>query len=236
MKILSLFILAFLQIPCFAKDYQKPSEPKIDWITKVENYFNTELNSVQSDFKQTNSRGEVSTGKIFLKRKKGLMKLYYNDPNPNVAIVRDYKLTHFDRDLKEKTVVSVYSSPLAFFLEKKIDLKKNVKVTALIEFPNSVAITLKKQGDEDEGTIALVFTKKPFQLKGWVISENNNYGRQTQLALENAQFNAAFSDKEFDSFSLAANTKRSLYFPSSPSDITVASRSFSNQRLSHITN
>ncbi|MBO6055521.1 MAG: outer membrane lipoprotein carrier protein LolA [Alphaproteobacteria bacterium] len=203
MKILNLLIFVFLNFACCAKDYQKPSttEQKIDWIEKIENYFNKELDSVKSDFKQTDSRGEVSTGKIFLKRKKGLMKLYYDDPNPNVAIVRDYKLTHFNRDLKEKTVVSVYSSPLAFFLEKKIDLKKNVKVTALNEFPNSVAITLKKQGDEDEGAIALVFAKKPFQLKGWVISENNNYGRQTQLALENAQFNAAFSDKEFDSFS-----------------------------------
>ena len=203
MKILNLLIFVFLNFACCAKDYQKTSttEQKIDWIEKIENYFNKELDSVKSDFKQTDSRGEVSTGKIFLKRKKGLMKLYYDDPNPNVAIVRDYKLTHFNRDLKEKTVVSVYSSPLAFFLEKKIDLKKNVKVTALNEFPNSVAITLKKRGDEDEGAIALVFAKKPFQLKGWVISENNNYGRQTQLALENAQFNAAFSDKEFDSFS-----------------------------------
>ena len=203
MKILNLLIiLVFLNFACCAEDYQKPQESKTDWIEKIENYFNTELDSVQSDFTQVGSRGNVSTGKIFFKRKKGLMKLYYNDPNPNVAIVKDYKLTHFDRDLKEKTIISVYSSPLAFFLEKKVDLKNNAKVSALDESLNSVTVTLKKNGDEDEGAITLIFSKKPFQLKGWVILENNNYGRQTQIILKNAQFNAKFDDKEFDRFSL----------------------------------
>ena len=208
MKILNLLILMFLNFACCAENYQKPQESKTDWIEKVENYFNTELDSVQSDFTQVGSRGNVSTGKIFFKRKKGLMKLYYNDPNPNVAIVKDYKLTHFDRDLKEKTIISVYSSPLAFFLEKKIDLKENIKIVSLDESSDSVTVTLKKKGDEDEGAITLLFSKNPLRLKGWVIMENNNYGRKTQIVLENAQFNAAFSDKEFDKFFLIDSDKK----------------------------
>lgn len=201
MKFLNLLVLVFLNFVCFAKDQQELSDKKIDWIKKIENYFNRELDSVQSDFTQVGSRGNVSTGKIFLKRKKGLMKLYYDAPNPNVAIVKDYKLTHFDRDLKEKTIVSVYSSPLAFFLEKKVDLKNNAKVTALNESSDLIQVTLKKTGEENEGAISLIFSKRPFQLKGWVISGNNNYGRQTQIVLKNAQFNAKFDDKEFDRFS-----------------------------------
>lgn len=207
MKILNLLVFAFLNFICCAKDYQKPTDLKIDWVEKIENYFNTELDSVKSDFIQISSRGSVSMGKIFLKRKKGLMKLYYNDPNPNVAIVKDYKLTHFDRELKEKTIISVYSSPLAFFLEKKIDLKRNVKVISQEESPNSIAITLKKREDENEGAITLVFSKKPFKLKGWIILENDKYGRQTKIILKDAQFNAPFSDKEFDSFSQMVSIK-----------------------------
>ena len=205
MKILNLLILVFLNFVCCAKGYQKPTATgqKIDWIAKIEDYFNSKLtSSVQSDFTQIGSRGGISTGKIFLQRKEGLMKLYYNDPNPNVIIVKDYKLTHFDRDLKEKTVITVYSSPLAFFLEKKVDLKKNVKVVSQDESSDSVTITLKKNGDEDEGAITLLFSKDPFRLRGWVILENNNYGRQTQIILENTQFKAEFDDKEFDRFSL----------------------------------
>lgn len=204
MKILNLLILMFLNFMCSAENLQKHPEQKTDWISKIENYFNEELDSVKSDFTQIGSRGNISTGKIFLKRKKGLMKLYYNDPNPNVALIKDYKLTHFDRDLKEKTIISVYSSPLAFFLEKKVNLQKNVKVLSQNESPNSVQIKLKKKGSENEGTITLVFSKNPFQLKGWVILENDNYGRQTQIILENAQFNASISDKEFEKFSLTS--------------------------------
>ena len=66
----------FLNFACCAKDYQKLAEQKIDWVGKIENYFNSELNSVQSDFTQIGSRGNISTGKIFLKRKKGLMKIF----------------------------------------------------------------------------------------------------------------------------------------------------------------
>ncbi len=201
MKILNLLVFAFFSLTCCAKNYQKPNEPKIDWILKIESYFNSELDSVKSDFIQIGSRGSISTGKIFLKRKKGLMKLYYNDPNPNVAIVKDYKLTHFDRELKEKTIISVYSSPLAFFLEKKIDLKQNVKVISQDESKDYVQITLMKNEAENEGAVTLVFSKKPFQLKGWIILESDNYGRQTKIVLKNAQFNIPFSDKEFDSFS-----------------------------------
>ena len=225
MRFLGFLFFLFLNFACYARDYQKPARseidqitnvenysnakdsPKstkseIDWITNAENYFNNELISVISEFTQVGSHGSISTGKIFLKRKKGLMKIYYDDPNPNIVIVKDYKLTHFDRDLKEKTVISVYSSPLAFFFEKKVDLKKNVKVVSQEESPNFVTLTLKKREDENEGAITLVFSKKPFQLQGWIILENNNYGRQTQIALKNAKFNAAFSDKEFDKFSL----------------------------------
>ena len=201
MKILNLLVFAFLNFICCAKNYQKPIDLKIDWVKKIENYFNTELDSVKSDFVQIGNRGSVSTGKIFLKRKKGLMRLYYNDPNPNVVIVKDYKLTHFDRELKEKTIISVYSSPLAFFLEKKIDLQQNVKVISQNESRNSVQITLMKNKSENEGAVTLVFSKKPFQLKGWIILENSNYSKQTKIVLKNAQFNVPFSDKEFDSFS-----------------------------------
>ncbi len=205
MKILNLVIIILLNFMCYAKNYQNPNEQKINWIEKIEDYFNKELDSVKSDFIQIGSRGSISTGKIFLKRKKRLMKLYYNDPNPNVAIIKDYKLTHFERELKEKTIISVYSSPLSFFLEKKIDLQENVKIISQDESPNFIAITFKKKGDEDVGAITLVFSKKPFQLKGWTILENDNYGRQTRIILKNTQFNARFSDKEFDSFSSTIN-------------------------------
>ncbi len=201
MKIFYLLFFAFLSVACFAENHQIQNNAKFNLIEQVENYFNDRLDTVKSNFKQIDSRGFTSTGKIFFKRKKGLMKLYYNDPNPNVAIVKNYKLTHFNRDLKEKTIISVYSSPLAFFLEKKIDLKQNVKIVSMDESQNSIEITFKKKGDEDEGAVTLMFSKKPFQLLGWIISENNKYGRQTHLSLENPDFNSSFPDEEFESFS-----------------------------------
>ncbi len=193
MRIFSLLVLILINSCCFAST---------DWVAKIESYFNNELDSVVSDFEQIDSYGRISTGKIFLKRKKGLMKLYYNDPNPNVAIVKDYKLTHYNRELKEKSVVTVYSSPLAFFLERKIDLEENLEVISQKEDDEYVQVVFCRKGDKDKGSVALFFTKKPFQLKGWIIIENKEYGRRTQLALSNSKFDEQFSEEIFDNYSL----------------------------------
>lgn len=194
MKIFNFLILIFLNFSCFSK---------VNWIGEVEKYFNEELDSVVSDFEQIDSSGNLSTGKIFLNRKKRLMKLYYDDPNPNVAIVKGYDLVYYNRDLKEKTAVTVYSSPFAFFLEREIDLKENLKVISQKEDEEYVQIAFCRKGDEDKGSIVLFFTKEPFQLKGWIILENNDYGKKTHLILKNSEFNKSFSEKIFDTYSLS---------------------------------
>lgn len=172
-----------------------------DWVENIENYFNTQLNFFESDFLQEDSKGNLSSGKMFLKRKKGLMKLKYNDPNPNVIIVKDKKLTHFNRELKEKTQVSIYSSPLFFLLDKKLDLKKNLKILSLKENKNAVAVTFCKN-DDTEGAIKIIFSKNPFQIQCWVIeNKNSEFSRCTKIFLENPKFSASYSEKEFETFS-----------------------------------
>lgn len=173
------------------------------WISAMKNFLQSDLNFFQSDFEQKDSSGNISKGKLYLMANKGQMKLKYLPPNPNVITVKDFKMTHYDRELKEKTVISIYSSPFAFLLDKNLDFDKNVKVLSVEERDNIVGIKLCKNDDEIEGAIVLVFSKKPFKLLRWVVLErkDDDYCRKTVITLENPNYKARFSNKEFKSFS-----------------------------------
>lgn len=171
------------------------------WLKKIETYFK-ENDNCESDFEQMDSQGTISEGHFYLKRNKQLMKLVYKSPNPHVIIVSGNKLVHYDKELKEKTETSIYSSPLSFFLEKSLDLQSNVRILQVINRDGIVAIKLCKK-DDDESSIMLVFSKKTFKLQSWIIfyNEKDEYSRFTKIRLKNPKYHVNFSDRIFKNFS-----------------------------------
>ena len=196
MKFLLIALVLFL-------DSSLGSDNDSAWISKMKNFLASELNSFESDFIQKDSFGNPSEGKLFLKANKGKMKLRYSSPNPNVITVKNFKMTHYNRELKERTEISVYSSPFSFLLDKKLDFDKNVKVLSIEEIADEVEIKLCKNDDETEGAIILIFSKNPFRLVRWIVLEkkDDDYSRQTMIILENSNYKSQFSDKVFESFS-----------------------------------
>lgn len=173
------------------------------WISKLKSYLKNDLNSFGSDFDQIDSSGNVSKGKLFLRANQGEMKLKYFPPNPNVLIVKNFKMTVYNRDLKEKTAISVYSSPFASLLDKNLDFDKNVKVLSVNEKDEFVGIKLCKNDDETEGSVLLIFSRNPFRLLRWVVFDqrHDDYSRRTVITLKNPNYKANLSSKVFESFS-----------------------------------
>ncbi len=195
-QLLTLLIIILLTFSVTANNENKK------WLEKIEKYFN-EHDNCESNFEQTNSLGEISTGHFYLKRKKRCMKLVYDEPNPHILIVSNNRLIHYDKELKEKTETSIYSSPLSFFLDKILDLQHNIKIVDILERDDLIAIKLSKIKDDDSGAIMLIFSKKPFELISWIIfyDKNNDYGRYTKIELKNPKYNSNFPDKVFKTFS-----------------------------------
>jgi outer membrane lipoprotein-sorting protein len=172
------------------------------YITQLEEYLNS-LKTIVSEFVQINRHGEKSSGYFILKRP-DKMKLYYVPPASDVIIAKNNKVTHYNRELKEKTVTSMYSSPLSFFLERKIKLHDNVNVLSAVELHDVMVITFTRKNSDDDGAVALIFKKNPVQLLKWEIFDNKNEmtpWNSTKINLVDSKINRLkIPDDEFEKF------------------------------------
>ena len=150
----------------------KSDQSKDDWIRKIEEYF-AKNGTLQSEIEQIDHKGNVSHGKVWLKRKSGYMKIQYSEPFEKVILIKDGRVTQYDPELNEKTETSIHSSPLSFLLDKFLDLKKNISVHSVAKQGDEIFIKLIKKNDDSDGAIMLIFSKNDFKLKGWTILSSN---------------------------------------------------------------
>jgi outer membrane lipoprotein-sorting protein len=186
----------------FSSSFAVGQKKTIDYIGEVEKYLN-DITTFESDFIQRDKYGRCSRGHLFLKRPH-FMKMDYTDPSTHVVIAKDNKITHYDRELKEKTETSMYSSPLSFFFERKINLQKNLKVLSIEDGNDFLSIKLCKKNKDEEGAVTLIFSKNPLVLRKWIIfsnKEDQSSYENTEISLINWKSKHSIPDKEFEKFS-----------------------------------
>jgi outer membrane lipoprotein-sorting protein len=172
-----------------------------DCINEIEAYFN-EITTFESDFVQIDKREHGSLGHFLLKRPYR-MKMDYKKPPTHLIIAKRNKIIHYDRELNEKTETSTYSSPLSFLLEKKVNLRKYLKILLIQNAEDSISIKLCKKDDDSEGAITLVFSKKPLTLRKWIVFDDKDEqspDQGTEISLINWKRNHEIPDNEFEKY------------------------------------
>ncbi|MDR1334323.1 MAG: outer membrane lipoprotein carrier protein LolA [Holosporaceae bacterium] len=170
----------------------------VDYVVEIEKYLNN-ITTFESDFIQQGGKGHVSQGHLYIKRPFS-MKMSYKNPQTHVVIAKKNKIIYYDYELKEKTETSTYSSPLSFFLERKIDLQKNLKVLSVQDEDDMLAIRFCKKDDDAEGAVILIFSKDPLVLRKWIILPDKNdesLSGATEVSLLNWKTKHNISDEEF---------------------------------------
>lgn len=127
-------------------------------IRLIEDFLNT-IRTWRADFLETDSQGRISRGIFLLKKSPAMMKMDYIDPATRVIVVKNHKVIFYDKELKEKSITSVHSSPLSFFLDYKIDLKENVSIIDCEESNGKLIAVFRKKDDKngEKGVIRIVF-------------------------------------------------------------------------------
>ncbi|MDR2107270.1 MAG: outer membrane lipoprotein carrier protein LolA [Holosporaceae bacterium] len=205
MKFLVAGILSlFLDLEASGVD-RKADDP----VGETEKYLNS-VTTFEADFVQTDRYGEKSFGHFFLKRP-FLMKMDYRNPPTRVVIAKDNKIIHYDRELKEKTETSMYSSPLSFLLEKKINLRKNLKVLSVTDEADFLSIKFCRKNEEDEGAVTLVFSKNPLTLIKWTVfsdSDDESFSGRVEISLLNPKSGHDIPAEEFKRFRSSEGAER----------------------------
>jgi outer membrane lipoprotein-sorting protein len=124
------------------------------------------------------------------------MRLTYNTPQQTELIVRKGTIVYHDKEFRQVTYYPLNATPLAVLLQDTLSFEEDVRIIDLAQSPGVIELTLVDRDDPGMGTVTLVFSDAPIQLRKWVIVDAQ--GIMTQVSLLNAQTDVPVASNAFD--------------------------------------
>jgi outer membrane lipoprotein-sorting protein len=158
-----------------------PAQADLLPLSNLSRYLN-DLDTAQGSFTQINSDGTVSTGTIYLNRP-GRVRFDYDDDDL-LVIAGGQQVAIFDgRSNTRPETYPLSETPLNLILARSVDLARSGMVIGH-RYDGTATRVLAQDPDRPEiGTIELVFTGAPVELRQWVITDNT--GAETTVVLGN---------------------------------------------------
>lgn len=153
------------------------------------------LGTVEADFTQINSDGSVSTGRLFIQRP-GRVRFEYSPPDRSLVLASGGQVAIFDgktRSAPEQYPLS--KTPLNLILADNVNLGRARMVVAHRQDGNSTRVTAQDPKHPEYGSIELVFTASPVELRQWVIRDD--LGQKTTVVLGKMKKGGSFKPSLF---------------------------------------
>lgn len=196
---------AALMAPLAALIFALPAQAEKIGISDLNRYLNG-LGSAQSDFTQVNADGSISTGKIFIKRP-GRVRFEYDPPDASLVMAGGGQVAIFDAKSNQPPEQYPLSrTPLSLILKENVDLGSARMVVGHAEVEGTTRIMAQDPENPEYGTIELVFTPDPVQLRQWIITDD--LGSQTTVILGDLQVGGDFPPSMFNITTEAEKRKR----------------------------
>jgi len=138
------------------------------------------LDAVKGTFEQTDPRGGVSSGALWLARP-GRARFQYDPPSDIVITCDGRTVTVSNPRLNTLQRAPQSATPLAVLLSDHIRLDRGVRVVRVDQTPGGFSITARDARGLAQGDLTLYFGDGPIRLAGWVIRDGA--GRVTRVSL-----------------------------------------------------
>lgn len=149
----------------------------------------------QSAFTQIADDGSIATGTVRLQRP-GRMRFEYDPPLEQLVVAGGGQVAIFDgRSNAGPEQYPLSRTPLSIILAPQVDLTRARMVTgARTEGPSTI-ITARDPDNPDYGSIDLVFTDDPVELRQWVVRDAQ--GGETTVILGELALGTGFPASNF---------------------------------------
>lgn len=139
------------------------------------------LQSATAAFTQVNDDGSIATGKLYIKRP-GRVRFEYDPPEQSLVMAGGSTVAIFDGKSREAPEqYPLKQTPLNLILERNVDLARRNMVVGHASDGTKTTVTAQDPEHPDYGTIQLVFTANPVELRQWVITDGT--GSMTTVIL-----------------------------------------------------
>ena len=149
-------------------------------LSEISQYLNS-FQTASGDFTQINDDGTISTGKIHIKRP-GRVRFEYDPPDQTLVVADGDTVGVIDP--KSNTGPEGYPlhrTPLKIILARNVDLTRARMVTGHASDGKTTTVRAQDPENPEYGSIELVFTGAPVELRQWVI--NDSGGSRTTVVL-----------------------------------------------------
>ena len=138
------------------------------------------LTEAKGRFVQTDARGAMTQGSLYLKRP-GKARFEYDKPSGLLVVSDGGNVSIADSRLKTFDAYPLMATPLSIFLARKIRLDRGINVTRVARLADGFSITARDGKKQAEGQITLTFSDSPMALVGWTVTDAQ--GSSTRIRL-----------------------------------------------------
>lgn len=163
-------------------------------LNEISAYLNG-ITTAQAGFTQINADGSISTGTLYIKRP-GRVRFEYAAPDDSLVMAGGGQVAIFDaKSNQPPEQYPLKRTPLNLILERNVDLARAEMVVGHRSDGSETAVIAQDPEHPEYGTISLVFSEDPLQLRRWIITGED--GSQTTVVLDALAFGMDLSPRLF---------------------------------------
>jgi outer membrane lipoprotein-sorting protein len=148
-------------------------------LTQLSQYLNG-MTTAEADFTQVNADGSIATGRLFIKLP-GRARFEYAPPDKNLVLAGGGQVAIFDaKSNQPPEQYPLKRTPLNLILDANVDLGRARMVVGHSEDGNTTRVTAQDPQNPEYGTIEMVFTASPVELRQWIITDDTG-GKTTVI-------------------------------------------------------
>jgi outer membrane lipoprotein-sorting protein len=171
-------------------------------LSQISAYLN-QLQTAQGGFTQINADGTLSTGTIYIKRP-GRIRFEYNAPSNSLVMAGGGSVAVFDpRSNTGPDRFPLSQTPLSIILQDNVDLDRADMVTNVTSDGTTTTVTAQDPDNPNYGSIQLVFTANPVELRQWIVTDE--FGTETTVILNDLIAGSVIRDILFN---ISAETRK----------------------------
>ena len=161
---------------------------------EISSYLNS-FQAAQGKFTQINEDQTISTGQIYIKRP-GRVRFEYDPPEETLVLADGTRVGVIDP--KSNTGPEAYPlhrTPLKIVLANNVDFTRERMVTGHDSDGKTTTVRAQDPDNPDYGSIELVFTDNPVELRQWVVTDDT--GTRTTVVLGDLRTGVSIGDDRF---------------------------------------
>lgn len=174
-------------------------------LAEISRYFNS-FQTAEGEFTQINPDGSLSTGRLFIRRP-GRVRFEYDPPEASLVMAGGGQVAIFDgRSNTGPNQYPLRQTPLNLILEQNVDFENRRMVVGHSSDGSTTTVVAQDPENPQYGSIRLVFSADPTELRQWVIRDDS--GAETTVILGNMQFGGSLSARLFNITAEAESRRR----------------------------